>query len=54
MVRPDGSTTYSDRDPFHYSFAMLSALAEAVGGRAERLDDGSHPRGEAVMVITRR
>ena len=54
LVRPDGSTSYSDRDPFHYSFAMLSALAEAVGGRAERLGDSSHPRGEAVMVITRR
>jgi ABC-type polysaccharide/polyol phosphate transport system ATPase subunit len=54
IVRPDGSKTYSDRDPFHYSFGMLSALVDAVGGRAERLDDRSHPRGEAVMVITRR
>ena len=50
----DGATSYSDRDPFHYSFAVLSALVEAVGGRAERLDDHTHPRGEAVMVITRR
>lgn len=54
IVRPDGVTTYSDRDPFHYSFAMLSALAAAVGARAELLDDRSHPRGEAIMVITRR
>ena len=23
-------TTYSDREPFHYSFAMLAALAEVV------------------------
>jgi len=54
LVHDDGSKSYSDRDPFHYSFAVLSALAEAVGGRAERLDDRTHPRGEAVMVITRR
>jgi ABC-type polysaccharide/polyol phosphate transport system ATPase subunit/SAM-dependent methyltransferase len=51
IVRPDGSTTYSDREPFHYSFEMLAALAEVVGARAERLDDRSHPRGESVMVI---
>jgi len=54
MVRPDGTTTYSDREPFHYSFPILAALAEAVGARAEPLDDRSHPRDEAVMVITRR
>jgi ABC-type polysaccharide/polyol phosphate transport system ATPase subunit/SAM-dependent methyltransferase len=53
IVRPDGMTTYSDREPFHYSFAMLAALVEVVGGRAERVDDTTHPRGEAVMVITR-
>jgi len=53
LVREDGAKSYSDRDPFHYSFAVLAALADAVGGRAERLDDTSHPRGEAVMVITR-
>ena len=54
IVRPDGTATYSDREPFHYSFAMLSAIVEAIGGHAERLDDSTHPRGEAVMVITRR
>ena len=53
IVQPDGSTTYSDRDPFHYSFAVLAALAEAIGARAERVDDRSHPRGEAVMRITK-
>jgi ABC-type polysaccharide/polyol phosphate transport system ATPase subunit len=53
-VHDDGTKSYSDRDPFHYSFAVLAALAEAVGGHAERLDDRTHPRGEAAMVITRR
>jgi hypothetical protein len=32
---------------------MLASLADVVGARAERLDDRSHPRGEAVMVLTR-
>jgi ABC-type polysaccharide/polyol phosphate transport system ATPase subunit len=54
VVHPDGSTSFSDRDPFHYSFGMLASIAEAVGGHAERVSDSSHPRGEAVMVVTRR
>jgi ABC-type polysaccharide/polyol phosphate transport system ATPase subunit/SAM-dependent methyltransferase len=51
---PNGSRTYSDREPFHYSFEMISAIVDAVGGRAERIDETTHPRGESVMVITRR
>jgi hypothetical protein len=54
IVHPGGTATYSDREPFHYSFAMLAAMAEAVGGRAERVDERTHPRGETVMLITRR
>ena len=50
----DGSTTWPDRDPFHYTFDMLAGIAELTGGRAERLPDDSHPRGERVMVITHR
>jgi ABC-type polysaccharide/polyol phosphate transport system ATPase subunit/SAM-dependent methyltransferase len=51
---PDGSTTWPDREPFHYTFAMLAGIADLTGGHAERLADDSHPRGERVMVITRR
>jgi ABC-type polysaccharide/polyol phosphate transport system ATPase subunit len=53
IARPDGSKTFSDREPFHYSFDLLAGIVEAVGGRAERLADDSHPRGESIMVITR-
>jgi len=52
-VQPDGTSTFSDREPFHYSFEVLAALAAALGARAERVGDAAHPRGEAVMVITR-
>jgi SAM-dependent methyltransferase len=41
----------SDREPYHYSFEILARIAEIAGGRAERLDERSHPRGESVMVI---
>jgi ABC-type polysaccharide/polyol phosphate transport system ATPase subunit/SAM-dependent methyltransferase len=49
--QPDGALTYPDREPYHYSFEMLARVCDALGARAERLDDTSHPRGEAVMVI---
>ena len=54
IVQADGSTTYCDHEPFHYSFAVLAAMVEAVGGRAECLDERTHPRGETIMLITRR
>jgi ABC-type polysaccharide/polyol phosphate transport system ATPase subunit len=44
----------ADREPYAYSFDMLARIAELAGGRAERLADASHPRGESLMVITRR
>lgn len=52
--QPDGSLTHPDREPYHYSFELLERVCELVGARAERLPDASHPRGEAVMTITRR
>jgi len=53
IVHADGTTTYSDRGPYHYPFAMLASMAAVVGAHAEPFDDRSHPRGESVMVITR-
>jgi ABC-type polysaccharide/polyol phosphate transport system ATPase subunit len=50
----DGALPPPDREPYQYSFDMLARLAELAGGRAERLADTSHPRGEALMVITKR
>jgi ABC-type polysaccharide/polyol phosphate transport system ATPase subunit/SAM-dependent methyltransferase len=52
-----GFLTYSDAEPYHYSFEMLARVCEAIGARAERLgpdaSNGPHPRGESVMLITR-
>jgi SAM-dependent methyltransferase len=53
IVHADGTTTYSDREPYHYPFEMLASIATVVGARAELFDDSSHPRGESVVVFTR-
>ena len=52
-VQPDGASTASDREPYHYPFELLAEIARVAGGRAERLADTSHPRGESIMVIIR-
>jgi SAM-dependent methyltransferase len=52
-VQADGTTTLGDRPPYHYDFGVLARLVELAGGRAERLPDPSHPRGDSVMAITR-
>jgi ABC-type polysaccharide/polyol phosphate transport system ATPase subunit len=48
-----GLVTYPDAEPYHYPFVVLAKICEALGIRAERVDDPCHPRGESVMVITR-
>jgi ABC-type polysaccharide/polyol phosphate transport system ATPase subunit/SAM-dependent methyltransferase len=52
-----GYLTYSDAEPYHYSYSVLAGLCEALGARATRLEDRAagrpHPRGESAMVITR-
>ena len=53
VVAPDGTRTYSDREPFHYTHAMLAAIVESLGARVERVDARSHPRGDTVLMITR-
>ena len=52
-LQPDGTTTQGDRPPYHYDFGVLARMAELAGGRAERLADRSHPRGDSLMAITR-
>ena len=49
-----GITTYQDREPYHYPFELIATVCEAVGATVERVADSTHPRGEAVLVISRR
>jgi len=53
-VQPDGTTTFPDSEPYHYPFALIANVCEAVGATAERLPSGGHPKGESLLVITRR
>ena len=52
VTRCDGFVTYGDREPYHHTFALLAGVCEALGARAERLDD-LNPAGESVMAIRR-
>jgi ABC-type polysaccharide/polyol phosphate transport system ATPase subunit/SAM-dependent methyltransferase len=52
--RASGLTTFSDREPYHYSLETLATFCEQVGARIQRLDDTSHPRGEEIFVISKR
>jgi ABC-type polysaccharide/polyol phosphate transport system ATPase subunit/SAM-dependent methyltransferase len=54
IVHAEGATTYPDIEPFHYSFEVLAGLCSALGARVERVNDRTHPRGESVMLITRK
>ena len=53
IVHAEGATTYPDMEPYHYPFAVLAGLCQALGASAERIDDRSHPRGESIMRITK-
>ena len=54
VVHPGIGTTYSDRVPYHYPFELLAHACAAVGATAERVAGANHPRGESVLLITRK
>ena len=54
ITRPNGVTTYPDREPYHYPFSLIEVVCDAVGATVERIDVSTHPRGEAVLVISPR
>lgn len=51
IVHAGGATSYPDMQPYHYPFAQLASLCEALGAQVERIEDATHPRGESVMLI---
>jgi ABC-type polysaccharide/polyol phosphate transport system ATPase subunit/SAM-dependent methyltransferase len=54
ISQPCGVTTYSDREPYHYPFGLIVVVCEAVGASVERVIVSGHPRGESILVISRR
>jgi ABC-type polysaccharide/polyol phosphate transport system ATPase subunit/SAM-dependent methyltransferase len=54
ISRSNGVMTYPDREPYHYPFNLVEVVCDAVGATVERVDVSTHPRGEAVLLISRR
>jgi SAM-dependent methyltransferase len=54
IVHPNGVTTYPDRAPYHYPFALIAHVCAAVGAIVDRVDNWTNPRGESILAISRR
>jgi hypothetical protein len=54
IVQPGGITTFPDSEPYHYPFALIANVCEAVGATVERVPSTGHPGGESLLVISRR
>jgi len=53
ITHPNGLTTYSDREPYHYPLVLIEQVCRSLGATAERLASASHWRGESVLRISR-
>ncbi|HEX8104639.1 MAG TPA: class I SAM-dependent methyltransferase [Solirubrobacteraceae bacterium] len=47
-------TTWPDRDPYHYTYADMERAAAGLPWEVEAVGDWGHPRGQAMVVLTRR
>jgi energy-coupling factor transporter ATP-binding protein EcfA2 len=54
IVQPGGITTFPDCEPYHYPFALIANVCEAVGATVKRVPSTGHPGGESLLVISRR
>lgn len=54
IAQPGGITTFPDAEPYHYPFALIANVCEAVGATVERASDTGHPAGESLLLISRR
>ena len=54
IVQSGGITTFPDSEPYHYPFALIANVCDAVGATVERVPGTSHPGGESLLVISRR
>jgi ABC-2 type transport system ATP-binding protein len=54
IVQPTGIISFSDCEPYHYPLTLIANICEAVGATVERVPSRGHPRGESLLVISRR
>jgi ABC-2 type transport system ATP-binding protein len=53
LERPGGSSSTLEGPLRHFDYGVLARLADAAGGRAERLGEWGDPDGQSMMVLTR-
>lgn len=51
---PGGVVTWPDRDPYHYRFQTLRAIACGLPWRIDRVGAWDHPRGQSMLRLQRR
>jgi ABC-type polysaccharide/polyol phosphate transport system ATPase subunit len=54
IVQPNGVTSFSDSEPYHYPLALIANVCDAVGAMVERVPSTGHPGGESLLVISPR
>ena len=54
IVQPNGITSFSDSEPYHYPFGLIANVCESVGAVVERVPGTGHPAGESLLVISPR
>jgi len=53
-VQSGGIITFPDAAPYHYPFALIANVCDAVGATVERVPGLGHPGGESLLLISRR
>jgi ABC-type polysaccharide/polyol phosphate transport system ATPase subunit len=53
-IQSVGITTFPDSEPYHYPFALIANVCEAVGAVVERVPSTNSPLGESLLVISPR
>jgi ABC-type polysaccharide/polyol phosphate transport system ATPase subunit len=53
-VQSGGIITFPDAEPYHYPFALIANVCDAVGATVERVPGMSRPGGESLLLISRR
>ena len=54
IAQPSGIATFADAEPYHYPFALIANVCDAVGATVERVPSAGHPAGQSLLVISRR
>ena len=54
IVQPAGIATFADAEPYHYPFALIANVCDAVGATVERVPSAGQPAGESLLVISRK